>query len=471
MSAAKWLLAAVALQTICTPARADETLEQKTIYAARPEHDIFKFDFGAPTSPAMTLLGLTPDKSPSSTSLTDFVVSLPSTPEGGGDSLALDFPAARLFLRPSAATLDRYVEDSWLFRLGYRTRFGMAGMTGNDGGSDPASAVPSRLSIGLSTSLLDSSDPLVARKDFMADCLKPKLGKAADILNENKITDDIARLNDRQMRANVVQGSTPIDRSKATELLGLSAGEAAVASEYELRSALRALINKIDAEVAELEAEQLKPIKARLDEAGVTEEVLKCTEDANQFARHQSDLDVGFGALAQGEPGQLEDLEWRGAVIWTAFKQPLRRRVEYKDDDGDGITDYGPAPDSTWFFVASARASWDERLKSGDTVTPEFRADTWDAWIGFERLTPGYRFTAQYGWLETSAREATGKAFEKSGERYLLSGQFRLGGKDSSLWLGVSYGNGYGTSADLKSDTAMVTLGYSPTPLDITGGR
>jgi len=193
--------------------------------------------------------------------------------------------------------------------------------------------------------------------------------------------------------------------------------------------------------------------------------VQRCNESAARMARFAPDLDVGLGVLAQGAPGKLKDLKADGKVFWLAYKHPLGTPVF---EDEYGAATLSPLPSSAWLIALAARASWDERLVTKDKTTPEFRADTLNAWIGLERLTPGYRLTAQYGWLKVRASDAIGKPFEKSGERYLVGGQFRLR-EDSPLWLGLTYGNGYGTVGELKANTALVTLSYSsPGPPDIT---
>jgi len=88
--------------------------------------------------------------------------------------------------------------------------------------------------------------------------------------------------------------------------------------------------------------------------------------------------------------------------------------------------------------------------------------------MGVAAAKKGYKKGVWVTWDYAAGAESGAgfkEAFEKSGERYLLSAQYRLGGilgLADGTWLSLSYGNGYGTIGDLKSHTALVTLSYSP---------
>lgn len=431
-----------------TPSETEK--DEHILYESKPEHDIFKFDYGAPSSPAMTLLGLTPDKTPPSTSLTEFVVSLPTLlGDEQGQSLALDAPVARLFGKAPDLTFDDYTaEGKWLTRLGYRTRAGLALLNGSDGGSDPTKAVNSRVSLGVSASVLDSADPLMAEGRFLQRCLREvrlttlpviQALSAAHSPEKQAILDKIDQVSEE------LEGPLSPERRRAAE------------AEFKALEAAKDALNGTAG----------KATRKQLETAGVPKRVDRCVDRASRMARFASDLDVGFGLLAEGDPGKLENFDWRGGAVWIAFKHPVYvadvvRGREF-DDAGDAIL-----PSAALMVLASGRAGWDETVASGDAVTPKFRADTFDAWVGVEWLTPAYRLSAQYGWLEVETREAVGKPFERSGERYLISAQVQLGSK-SPLWLGASYGNGYGTVGDLDSHTALITLSYAPGKTSIAG--
>jgi hypothetical protein len=103
------------------------------------------------------------------------------------------------------------------------------------------------------------------------------------------------------------------------------------------------------------------------------------------------------------------------------------------------------------------------------------KARTYNVWAGVERISPDRRFAAQYGWVKVDALRAGQEPFSNTGERYLVSAQFRLGDDKSGSWLGLSYGNAYGTIESRKSTTALITYSFSPpaapAPSDIGDGR
>lgn len=564
------------------PDGSDPSAEQQVLYEVKDAGGVFKFDYGVPTSPALTLMGLTADTTPPSTSLTELIVSLPTLYGQAGQSIAIDIPAARLFEGRRHSTFDSYTGgdtgrfSSKLYRIGYRTRLGLAALNGNDGGGDASKQVRSRLALGLSTSLFDSSDPLMVRggdgKLLLRTCLAPAAALAGPILTvgarsisdagrdvqdkRNRIDDildaytgkPVLTAEDRQDALLILAGAwkppaapkggkatendapiatQPSVKKAATEgddgveiaallkalkvegmdprqarLLDLivarqerldaslrdggaarppaarepgaapaaapapATAPATTPSDAEIIRGLHELYPKVLAEL-ELGHDKGTPaIDKALADAGVTASVTRCNESATRLARFARDLDIGFGALAQGKPGQLENLDPDGKVLWVAFKQPIGKP---RYQDGFGETSLSPLPVSAFMVALAARASWDERLATKDKATPEFRADTWNAWVGLEWLAPRHRLTAQYGWLDVKATDPVGQPFEKSGERYLVGGQFKIPG-ERTLWLGLSYGNGYGTIGELKANTALVTLNYGPpTPPNITG--
>lgn len=541
------------------PDGSDASAKQRVLYQVKDTNGIFKFDYGPPTSPAMSLLGLSGDTTPPSTSLTEIVVALPGLYGGdAGQSLAFDVPAARLFQKRSRSSYDSYLKGSAFYRIGYRTRIGFAALNGNDGGGDASKQIASRLAFGLSTSLLNSADPLLVRNEMglrlLDACLEPLAVIAQPILDAgvDKVAVDTNEVGQKLNRARTllrVYGSdngklkdtyTTAQRDAARVLLGLSPPPPAVEerpnriqrerkpdpalekigrllasakskpnADPDLIQALELMLEEMSAErdagrpppepapappvlvaagpepTDENLFERLKRLETKLaaeldqgharggasiDEqltaAGVTAGVTRCNESATRIARFSRDLDVGFGMLAQGAPGKLKDLHANGQVAWLAFKTPIG-----KPHFSQGLTQddpLSPLPDRAILLAAAGRFGFDERLATENKTTPEFRADTINAWVGIEWLTPSYRLTGQYGWLEVDARDPIGKPFEKSGERYLVGAQIRLK-KDSPLWLGLQYGNGYGTVGELKANTALVTLSYSaPAPPDIS---
>jgi hypothetical protein len=543
-------------------AAASAPTAQTVLYESKPEHSIFSFDYGVPSSPAMTLLGLSADKNPPSTSLTPFVVSLPALfGKTGGASAALDFAPLAAFKSTREAPFDDYIPDfdaargdmqhitprAWVHRLGWRSRLGVAGLNGDAGGGDASKAVRSKVSAGYSVSLLDSADPFVVGDEdgpfFMARCLTKVATLARPVQQTNRRTEaeeavvrEIGKVDDfladptgqRAAAISYLNGlDTPIatapappapsersekikaileslkqaqengDAARSPQLTAALAGVvdlladeapsaaqgkasaarpkpppvvAADVSKDELVAALRARRKVLMDQQAALAAARVTTITTQLAKAEVPAKASACSDKATALARFGRDLDFGFGALQTGDPGRLEHFRNDGEVVWLAFQQPLGS-PKYKAVGKDAATS-GAQPISAWLATFYVRKSWGERVQTQDKTTPEIRADVLDASVGLERISDTFRFSGEYGWQDTHARDLIGKPFEKSGERYLLSAQYRLGGflgLSDGTWLGVSYGNGYGTIGDLKATTALVTLSYSPPkPPDIS---
>jgi len=122
----------------------------------------FDFDYGAPTSPALTLAGLSPDKSTTSSSLKPFVLSLPYFAGGpaSGQAIAFDLAPAQFYWANLPYT--DYVGSDLLTREAARSRIEAMAYRGISN-SDPTKAAPSKIAIGYSVSLLDDSDVFFAR--------------------------------------------------------------------------------------------------------------------------------------------------------------------------------------------------------------------------------------------------------------------------------------------------------------------
>lgn len=136
------------------------------LYKLAGDNSLFTFDYGPPASPALNLLGLSPDTTTPATTLTKFATSLPAVfGKQSSQAAAFDFAVASLWEPKSDTTFSRYVRpDNWLYRLQHRFRIGFALKNGSDGGSDPSKAVPSGLATGATLSVIDASDPLMTRR-------------------------------------------------------------------------------------------------------------------------------------------------------------------------------------------------------------------------------------------------------------------------------------------------------------------
>jgi hypothetical protein len=442
---------------------------------AAKDDKFFKFDYGIPTSPALTLAGLSPDKTTTSSSLKDFVVSLPTfiNSEDGGQAIALDFaPASLAGGNLDDSTFTEYVRGNTGWRgIANRTRVGVALFQGNESAADPTKAIPSKLAVGVSFSLLNASDPLLtpsegdSKKGYLLTCLEAQSPRAYAILER-----------DIQASANLpnFKETYPgLSDEERTKLKTIDTRGEAISEEKEdqtqiladdsstpaQKTAAQEKLDKLSAEekqLAEIKQKALDLMVERDDNGVLGKEIKACALEASLRAETAMDLDIGLGALWRGAPGELEDFEESGAAAWIAFRMPFTRKFELGKD-------LKPTLVEAWLLSMSGRFSADEFLATKNAATPEFQADVSEAWLGIERMSPNLRFSAHYGYRDIRANEAAGQPFESSSDRYLVAAKVRLGKEDDGLWLNLSYGNANGATADKDDHTALITLSFSPT--------
>ncbi|HVZ99662.1 MAG TPA: hypothetical protein VG841_05055 [Caulobacterales bacterium] len=457
------------------------------------QHNIFTFDYAVPTSPALNLAGLTANKTPTSTSLRGFVLALPNIVGGSqqGQSLALDLAPASFLEAPSEATFSHYRAQGYLYRLAHRTRLNLAFFEGNEDSANAAKSVGSRLAIGASASLLDSSDPLMTRdrnqnEPYLLHCLSAQntLVNANISRYSNSALTALATANATQNNLQVAQDGlnralesnreAEIETAFAAALAALENKPEGFAARGPYDTAQRTVIaGLLAAELAQATQTKEAADKAVEDAysratAGIfgprgsaTLAINECVQSASTNAQNSADLDIGLGAVWRGDPGQLSGFEDAGGVLWLAGRYPVHITYHRDAPTADNPNPARTAA-SSYLVAASGRFGFEEFVSTGDKTTPEMRADTREAWIGLERFSDGLHLTAQYGYRETDAREAIGRPFERSGNRYLVSAQFRLGNEDSSTWLELSYGNAHGNTDVLDDEVALLTLTFSP---------
>ena len=444
------------------------------------DESIFSFDFGVPDSPGITALGLESSAITTSTSLKPFVVALPALfdPNIEGQAAALDFAPMWFAQGYTSTTVNDYADGSaWFTRLAHRTRVSSGlyqGLNDEEAGNVEAS----RLSVGLSFSLLDASDPLVTGNGFWNRCLTEVYKKVRPIAVQQYTEGDqikLGALDDVITELGKLlfqyKNGAPFDR---TALVGLAAtwnsrlpdneidivvvatwGDAAQAiTGLELyseeldtkRSSLtERMADKLTAQAAELQY-------ADANEPGIRAAIDRCSDRANEMARNAADIDLGVGRVWNGEPGQLSDFGDPSTVIWASLRLPLRRFLP--KDDGQIL--------ERWNVGGSLRVADGEFLSTEDEANPIIEADTLNGWIGVERVSDSYRFSGRYGWLDVSPSNSDNDDFEKSGNRYLISAAYRISGKQSGTWLELSYGSADGTIDALNDDQFTVSLLFGP---------
>jgi len=444
----------------------------------------FTFDYGVPTSPALTLTGLSPDKITTSTSLKPFVLAIPNLfSEDGARSLAFDASPGQLLTPLRQQRYSRYVDPGQqAHRVGFRTRIGLAVDKGQSGGEDDEKSAPSKLGLGLSTSLLDSSDPLMATDDA-----------------GNRIWETCVAANIGALPNTVPQTESGLTRtglaSDIAVAVALRLGAAPV-GQRTLTHAVREDIKRIEAKLTRLGTPVPVPdynspafdtwlsaaeaiLSAKLaslpadsppddPEFAVRTAALKaCAVKASERAQSAQDLDLGFGSVWSGDEGELANFGDAAPVLWAAYKLPLRSLLGRQQ---------GSPPVSAvaaevvkllqfWSVGASARYAWSDKLATADESTPEVVADVRDLWIGVERLTSSSRFAAQYGWFDAQATESESQAFSRSGERWLVSGAYRVSSLEQGVWLTFSYGKAESTLEGFDDEVALISIVFSPPTL------
>jgi hypothetical protein len=469
-----------ALLVALAPAQAlAETPEEKVINIVAKEaknQNIFSFDYTIPTSPSLTLAGLSADKTTTSTSLKPFVLALPNFLGGAaeGQSTALDFSPSALAM--PAMTYADYkkigTRDGPEGILGYawfHGRFGIAAYRGV-ADSDPTKAKASKLAAGFSTSLLKDSNPFFAAKpghkvSVWEECtdrafesrpppspaLKASRRARDEAFDRGRRADGAWIELDARSEADARAWlSVDKNREEIEKLLG--AGSAAKPT-AQIKSALKDVQKAADAAGADLLADSNVILEKETRETfGVAAKA--CREAANAEALAGYDLDVGAGLLWSGRPEHFEDLGKGSGAVWIAYKQPVPIQGAVQRNSQGKVT-------QTWMIGGSARYAWRESVATGDKATPAFLADTLDAWAGLEMLTPTSKLALQYGWFEADARDRTLDRFSHSGERWLATAAIQID-KKAGIWANLSYGVANGTT-DVRDDKkVLVTITFAP---------
>lgn len=406
-------------------------------------------------------LGLDANKVTQSNSLRPFILSLPSVLGGSeqGQAIALDMAPGWLIIAPEERSYTAYERESWR-RHALRTRVGVALYEGVENEDNPAKSVSSRLAIGLSTSWLDDSDPLIARLPGQQDsawraCLN-RSGAAIQQMLEAPIPNGpnaaelttldaenqrlVQRKRDAERERDATQNPTQRARldgeleqinTRLREIAAIFTAHTAAA-----RTALTGAYTRSDARAA----------------------VGRCAAEADRAARLAQDLDFGVGAIWRGEPGQVSDFESAGGAVWLSYRRPFGLPDTVNPADAASMRRL-----NTWWMVGGAlRAGFDEYVATGNSATPEIRASTWDAWVGVERNSDAQRFSLQAGYQERDPNDATAATFERSRTRYLASYAQRLGDRESSVWLNISYGDAQGHGAFADDEALLVSIMFAP---------
>lgn len=410
------------------------------------DEDVFTFDYGVPSAPALTLLGVAEDQITQSNSLKPFIVSLPGvfSSKETGQAVALDMSPAWLVTRRGERSYANY---SGGMPLWFRTRFGVALYEGVDD-ADPAKQKPSRLAVGLSSSIFDWSDPLLASAPGMkgsawTTCFKSGASVISSSMPPPITSEELASLQkqydeyDRRVRVLERMGSRTTEQD--AELASNKALRQTTSASYaKIISDWR---NEAAAKFAKSEGEQV---------------VTGCMKVADRAARIGTDFDVGGGAVWEGRPGKLEGLANPSAIFWASFRTSFgvsrpkgydyRSLIKWADDN------------SSWFMLGgSGRVGFSEAVATGDAAKPKIRANTYSGWIGIERYSETNRFTAQIGVRRTDPRLPADSAFAGTQTVYHVSFDQKM---TDSIWLSLAYGRAEGAGALKDDSTVRVRLTF-----------
>lgn len=425
------------------------------------EKGVFNFDYGVPASPSLNLLGQPEDKVTVVNGLKPFIIQLPRVLGGdnqGGQSVGLDFSPAWLLGDDSTQTYDRYTnENARLYRILTRTHVGVALYEGV-ADADPSKARPSRIALGLSTSLFDTSDPLMATRrgsstPVWQECLNRNAGDlqrelnvqtAADLGVRGRLDGEGDALDAERDRLNA--RIAELTRSGATgDHPEVRAGNSRLAE-------ISGRIDVISRELAALDATQRTALQTSFARSRAATILPNCAREANLVARYGASLGIGIGALWNGDPGRLRSFSSGGWVGWASLRVPLQ--IEFTRNREGTLRE-----SAYWMIGFSGRGSIDEIVATNDPTTPHVRANILDGWAGVERFTAASRLAVQVGY---QVRDTEGRlpGFDRERLRYFASFSQRIGREENGLWLRIGYG--HVRSSDDDDEALSVSLLFAP---------
>jgi hypothetical protein len=421
---------------------------------AAKDANAFKFDFGVPSSPALSLLGVDQQKVTQSNSLRPFVLSLPSLVSGdqAGQAAAIDIVPAAYLIPASQQTYDTYGPRSLLFH----TR-AQVGLYNGVSDKDPTKQKPSRATIGISTSFLNTNDPLLA--PF------PGGGESAWVSCYDSALSDIRKAvpppptpdGDRDLTAQLETLDDSIQKLSAAAAVPNLAPNLKQGLEDSIATA-RTQYQKIDSQQKTLRKTAYDKAAKTYGASSAAQLLPECVKVANRAASLGAALDFGVGAVWNGVPGKIDGLEHANTALWASY----RRSIGVRGPAGSTFLDYKDWYDNLdqWFMIGlSGRVGFDEVVATGDKTTPQIIANTYTVWLGLERYTKVDRLAAQYGVERTDPRLAAAKAFGGSRSRYLITYDRKL--NDDGLWMTASYGEANGSGALKDDKTAKVTFTFT----------
>jgi hypothetical protein len=462
---------------------------------------LFSFDYGVPTSPALSLAGLATDKTGTSTSLKPFVLSLPGLFGSSSSPTSASFDASAAWLLnlqgstalldtpTSSAAPDKSYQDDYFMRLEYRTRVGVALYRGDNGGSDPTKEKPSRLALGLSTSLLDTSDPVMATLNPFKSAGPKGQGAVWNSCLDSSDTKLKPYITDQDNKRSVIARDQAV-LTRYLIAIGGSNGGSPDDVDNKLSDSDKTTIKAIEGDLKQVgltttiaagdnetfDRKRLSSDAAATDtyihnrlpdeifhDTQVLSFIQGCDQNGSAAAQHGADLELGVGAVLSGQPGEWSNFGNPNFAVWLSGRIPLQFRA-LKASDCTTQDNRSPISRffSCWMIGGSGRYSADEIDATGNKTTPLFAANVAEGWAGIERVDANSKVGGYFGYARQTAVNAADSAFSTSGHRWLVSGAYSLSFLQQGLWIEGSYGSTDGTVSTLKDHLAMLTLSFGP---------
>jgi len=494
MAGASALAVLLATPALAAPAGGGSDSTINLISDPAKNASIFTFDYGPTASPALGLLGLSPSKVTLSNGLKPFVLSIPGllTSSTGGSG-GIDVSPAWAMQGSHPIYIDAYKRRStgdagFAWQSWYRARLEFA-LTSGASSTDVTKIQQSGLALGASTSLLASSDPIVAGgsatgETYYQRCVafeSKDIAAANDVIVKKFGGDnrDIHRLVGQiQLIASGHITADNIDSVEETlnKVIALAPKDTVAAKALAALSApggpppdLSAILTKDAVDQVEKELKATTPditptATAEYDQRSIGPHAGDCVTFAAARAASGADLTAGVGYVDAGKPGSLSRFHNGGETGWLAFRVPLKSSLtdfdaELSKTDETPATFFKKLEDATKnasnvMLGGSIRYTHDASLVTGNSTTPVMSANVLDAWLGLQANWPVFQGSVEGGYTDNKAASAANSALSTSGFRWLVSAKANV----FSYWIGVSYGTAHGSTSKLNDKTLLVTL-------------
>ena len=435
----------------------DQNEDKIDLFEEIENSEVFDFSFGAPTSPAMALAGLTSADVTQINQLNDILISGRGILDGDLTGSVEINPGT--LLNPTKdfrSTYDRY-ENSPESKVLDRIQLSVLFRKGEENLVDPEKSRKSLISFGGSASLLNNSNPLFNAYEKVEAC-QSYIDQANDILKdsdfglfENSNHSEISEIKS-DLRPEFYDPSE-LDSFKSKFLEIVKAVDSPV--EYQ---AILLQVNDMD--VAEFRTQvnsYHKSFTDKLEAQYLTEKksillpfYKGCKVGIERELFSRPNLDVGAAILLRGDEEQFQNFESGGKAIWLSYRYPI-------------VTN----PKNDWFVAigGTGRFAFSEQVSTGDEGLPNGTADNFQLWGGVEFYQKNWRLSGRMGYAKTEFEEDSFDQFSRQGEKWLVSGDLKL---REDLWLGISYGEASSSSEILEGEVLKISLKFSePTSINI----